>query len=222
MYGKNLIRIDMSEYKEPHSISKLIGSPAGYVGYDDKTSVFEEIKDKPYSVLLLDEVEKSCKEVLNLFLQILDEGYIKDSSKNTIRFDNTIIIMTSNLISKTHQIGFNKTNDDKDFKQLQNFFGIEFLNRINNIIYFNELKEEDIEKIIINKLDSLKKSYKMQDIKLNYHKKIIKELISLTEYEKFGARRVDKVISDYIESKVIDNIIEGETLIKIDNIVKVN
>ena len=114
----------MSEYKEPHSISKLIGSPAGYVGYDDKKSVFEEIKDKPYSVLLLDEVEKSCKEILNLFLQILDEGYIKDSSKNTIRFDNTIIIMTSNLISKTHQIGFNKTNDDKDFKQLQNFFFI--------------------------------------------------------------------------------------------------
>lgn len=222
MYGKNLIRLDMSEYKEPHSISKLIGSPAGYVGYDDKKSVFEEIKDKPYSVLLLDEVEKSCKEILNLFLQILDEGYIKDSSKNTIRFDNTIIIMTSNLISKTHQIGFNKTNDDKDFKQLQNFFGIEFLNRINNIIYFNELKEEDIEKIIINKLDSLKKSYKMQDIKLTINKKIIKELISLTEYEKFGARRVDKVISDYIESKVIDNIIEGETLIKIDNIVKVN
>ena len=115
-----------------------------------------------------------------------------------------------------------RTNDDKDFKQLQNFFGIEFLNRINNIIYFNELKEEDIEKIIINKLDSLKKSYKMQDIKLTINKKIIKELISLTEYEKFGARRVDKVISDYIESKVIDNIIEGETSIKIDNIVKVN
>ena len=221
-YGKdNFIRIDMSEYREPHTISKLIGSPAGYVGYDDNKNVFEEVKDKPYSVILLDEVEKACKEVLNLFLQILDEGKIKDSKKNTIRFDNTIIIMTSNLGIDNKNIGFNKTKEEGNFKELQNFFGIEFLNRITNIIYFNKLNEKDINKIVNKKILELKNKYKDKEIKFTINKKIQDELIKLCEYEKYGARKVDKVISDYLENIIIDNIINGTSNIKINKLVKI-
>jgi len=221
-YGKdNFIRIDMSEYREPHTISKLIGSPAGYVGYDDNKNVFEEVKDKPYSVILLDEVEKACKEVLNLFLQILDEGKIKDSRKNTIRFDNTIIIMTSNLGIDNKNIGFNKTKEEGNFKELQNFFGIEFLNRITNIIYFNKLNEKDIRKIVNKKILELKNNYKDKNIKFTINKKIQDEIIKLCEYEKYGARKVDKVISDYLENIIIDNIINGTNDIKINNLVKI-
>ncbi len=221
-YGvDNFIRIDMSEYKEPHSISKLIGSPAGYVGYDDNKNVFEEVRDKPYSVILLDEVEKSCKEVLNLFLQILDEGKIKDSKKNTIRFDNTIIIMTSNLGTSTSNIGFNSKQEEANFKELQNFFGIEFLNRITNIIYFNSLTEKDIEKIVNKKILELKKNYQQRDIKFTINKKILSEIITLCEYEKYGARQIDKVISDYLENEIIDKLIEGTKDIKINKLVKI-
>ncbi|MDD5979685.1 MAG: ATP-dependent Clp protease ATP-binding subunit [bacterium] len=221
-YGMdNFIRIDMSEYKEPHSISKLIGSPAGYVGYDDNKNVFEEVRDKPYSVILLDEVEKSCKEVLNLFLQILDEGKIKDSKKNTIRFDNTIIIMTSNLGTSTSNIGFNSKQEEANFKELQNFFGIEFLNRITNIIYFNSLTEKDIEKIVNKKILELKKNYQQRDIKFTINKKILSEIITLCEYEKYGARQIDKVISDYLENEIIDKLIEGTKDIKINKLVKI-
>ena len=221
-YGvDNFIRIDMSEYKEPHSISKLIGSPAGYVGYDDNKNVFEEVRDKPYSVILLDEVEKSCKEVLNLFLQILDEGKIKDSKKNTIRFDNTIIIMTSNLGTSTNNIGFNSKQEEANFKELQNFFGIEFLNRITNIIYFNSLTEKDIEKIVNKKILELKKNYQQRDIKFTINKKILSEIITLCEYEKYGARQIDKVISDYLENEIIDKLIEGTKDIKINKLVKI-
>lgn len=220
-YGKdNFIRLDMSEYREPHSISKLLGSPAGYVGYDDNKNVFEEVKDKPYCIILLDEIEKACKEVVNLFLQILDEGKITDSRKQEIRFDNAIIIMTSNLGVNHKNIGFNKTNE-ANFKDLQDFFGIEFLNRVSNIVYFNDLKECDIEKIINKKITELRDNYKEKEIKFTINKKIINELKTLCEYEKYGARRIDKVIGDYLENVIIDNIIEGESFIKIDKLVKI-
>ena len=137
--GKNnYIKLDMSEYKDVASINKLIGSPAGYIGYNDKNSLFEKVKDKPFSVIILDEIEKAHPAVLNLFLQILDDGIIKDSSGRNIYFDNTIIIMTSNVLSHNEKVGFVENNDIL-LEKLKSIFPLEFLNRIDNIIRFNKL-----------------------------------------------------------------------------------
>ena len=147
-----LITIDMSEYKEEHTISKIIGSPPGYVGYSNKNNVLEQIKDKPYSVLLLDEIEKAHPSVINLFLQILDEGRIKDSKGNIVRFDNTIIIMTSNVGFSKNSIGFNYNNIEVVESKLKEFLSLEIINRIDDVVVFERLTEKDIGTIISNKL----------------------------------------------------------------------
>ena len=219
IYGKeNFIRLDMSEYKEPHSISKLIGSPAGYVGYKDNNNVFEEIRNKPYSVILLDEIEKCCSNVLDLFLQILDEGKIKDSKGNIIRFDNTIIIMTSNIGTDKKNLGFNNSKENNYSSSLKSYFGIPFLNRINKIIYFNSINEDTIDKIIEKELNNLKSFYKEKNIKLTLNKKVVDDLKFLCEYETYGARKVKKVINDYLENIIIDKLLEGNNNIKISSI----
>ena len=218
-YGKdNFIRLDMSEYKENHSISKLIGSPPGYVGYSDHKNVFEQVKDNPYSVILLDEIEKASKTVIDLFLQILDEGSAKDSKGNIIRFDNTIIIMTSNLGVNIKNIGFNSNKKEKNNEELINFLGIQFINRINNIISFNKIDESTIDKIINKKIINLRKNYKEREIKFSINKNVINRIKELSEYEKYGARKVDKVISDYLESILIEEIINGKNEVKINKL----
>ena len=138
LVGKNVIRLDMSEYIEPHSVSKLIGPPPGYVGYNEE-NILEEIKNKPHSVLILDEIEKAHPNIINLFLQILDNGKIKDSKGNYVKFNNITIIMTSNIGFEENNIGFNK-NENKITTKLKEQFSIPFINRIDNIIIFNELK----------------------------------------------------------------------------------
>lgn len=215
LYGKdNFIRLDMSEYKEAHSISKLIGSPAGYVGYNDNKNVFEEVRNKPYSVILLDEIEKCSPNILDLFLQILDEGKVKDSKGNIIRFDNTIIIMTSNVGSDKKHVGFNHKENDYS-TSLKSYFGVPFLNRINKTIYFNSITEEVIDKIINKELNTIRDFYKEKNIKFTLSKKVFDDIKNLCEYEIYGARKVKKVINDYLESKLIDKIIEGNNNIKI-------
>ncbi len=217
MYGiDNFIRLDMSEYKESHSISKIIGSPPGYVGYSDNKNVFEEIKDKPYSVILLDEIEKASKNVINLFLQILDYGKAKDSKGNVVFFDNTIIIMTSNLTANYQEIGF--CNDTKNLKkqELVNFFGSSFYNRISDVILFNNMTKDTIIKIINNKIKEIRNCYKLRGISFSLSKESLEKIVDLCEYEQYGARRIDKVLSNYIEKKVIDSLIEGKTSIKIN------
>ena len=204
----------MSEYKESHSISKLIGSPAGYVGYNDNKNVFEEVRNKPYSVILLDEIEKCSPNILDLFLQILDEGKVKDSKGNIIRFDNTIIIMTSNVGSDKKNVGFNHKENDYS-TSLKSYFGVPFLNRINKTIYFNSITEEVIDKIINKELNTIRDFYKEKNIKFTLSKKVFDDIKNLCEYEIYGARKVKKVINDYLESKLIDKIIEGNNNIKI-------
>ena len=203
----NIIKLDMSEYKEAHSISKLIGSPPGYIGYDDNTSVFEEIRNKPYSVLILDEIEKAHTNIINLFLQILDEGKIKNSKGKIIRFDNVVIIMTSNVGFHEINVGFN--NKNTKISRLNDSFSIPFMNRVDKVICFNPLNEEAILKIIRMQLKVFKDKYKNK-IKIKISREVEHEILNLCNYEEYGARKIAKIIKDKIETIVIDKIIDGK------------
>ncbi len=216
LVGKdNIIKLDMSEYTESHSVSKIIGAPPGYIGYSDNKNILEEIKNKPYSVLILDEIEKANPQIINLFLQILDDGKIKDAKGNQIRFDNVTIIMTSNIGFNDINIGFNKENNDKIMTKLKDSFSIPFINRIDNVVIFNHLKEEDIRLLINNKLKKLKAKYKRKNIEIKINNKVIKEIIALSHYEEFGARKLDKIIKEKIENIVIENVINDNKNISI-------
>ncbi len=214
-YGDNIIRVDMSEYRESHSISKMIGSPPGYVGYKDSKNVFEMVRDNPYSLIILDEIEKASREVINLFLQILDEGIATDSKGDKINFANTSIIMTSNLGVSKNNIGFNnKTNYD----DINKFFGTEFINRISKIIKFNKIDGEICKKIVNYKLNALRKKYKENGIICSFSKNLISEIVDLCEFDKYGARKIDDVISYNIEELVTKKSINGDNKIRIDSI----
>ena len=208
---KNVIKLDMSEYSESHSVSKLIGSPAGYIGYGDNMHILDKIKNNPFSVLILDEVERAHPNVLNLFLSILDDGKIKDSLGNIIYFNNVIIIMTSNVGYLKNSIGF--TNNNISIKEE---FSIPFINRIDNIVSFNILNKENIIKIINNKIDKLKNKYQDNTIKIN--KNVKNEIIEESNYIEYGARKIDKIIKNKIENTIIDKIINNEKIINIKSI----
>ena len=201
LVGKNnVIKLDMSEYSESISINKIIGSPAGYVGYDDNKNILEEIRNKPYSVLILDEIEKAHKSVLNFFLNILDEGNCKDSSGKTVRFDNILIIMTSNAYVSKSLMGFNKNTTNNS---LEDFFSKEFINRIDEIVPFNKFTEEDINKIIIKEANKCYKKYNSENIiSLDMINRIIKE----SNYEEYGVRKLCKAVRKEIENQIVCNI----------------
>jgi len=218
LYGSDkLIRLDMSEYAEGHSISKIIGSSPGYVGYEDNKNILEEVKNKPYSVILLDEIEKAHPKIINLFLQILDEGFIKDSKGTKVRFDNTIIIMTSNIGYNRITVGFNNTKE-KSITDLKEYLNIEFINRIDNIIFFKNLSKEMITKIASKEIDELIKKYQEKNVSVSINKNVINKIVSLSNYEEFGARQIKKTIKDRLENIIIDKIISGEDNIKITNL----
>lgn len=208
-FGKNMniniLRLDMSEYSEAHSVSKIIGSPPGYIGYSDNKYILNEIKNHPHTVLILDEIEKAHPSVINLFLQILDNNKIKDSIGKTIRFDNVIILMTSNIGFDENRVGFIEESDNYILSKLKENFSLSFINRISNIIVFNKLDENSIEEIIKNKLNLIKEKY---NIKIN--KKIINEIKEISNYKEYGARKIDKIIKDKIENIIIDKMILGE------------
>lgn len=217
LFGKNkVIKLDMSEFNDSSSLTKLIGSAPGYVGYDDN-NIFESIRLNPFSILILDEIDKASKKVLDLFFQILDEGKVKNSKGVEIKFDNVIIIMTSNVGAADINVGFNK-NDMNINTSLNEYFGLPFMNRIDNIINFDNLKEDDILSIISIKLKELKVKYKSKNIKLCIDRNISKEILKLSNYEKYGARKIDKIIRNKIEEIIIDGIINGKTTIKIENL----
>ncbi|MBR2833366.1 MAG: ATP-dependent Clp protease ATP-binding subunit [Bacilli bacterium] len=212
-FGKNLvgkenvIKIDCSEYKEPHSISKIIGAPPGYVGYNDNANILEEIRNKPYSVLILDEIEKAHDDIVNLFLQILDEGKIKNSKGKTVRFDNVVIILTSNVGFCDGSVGFKK--EKKIFTKLNDKFSIPFMNRVDNVIVFDHLSDEDVLKIVNSTIKKLKDKYKGK-INIRISKKVALALIDKSNYEEYGARKVRKVIRDQIESQIIEALLENK------------
>ena len=209
----NVIKLDMSEYKEAHSISKLIGAPAGYIGYDD-SNILEQIRNKPYSVLILDEIEKAHRNIINLFLQVLDEGRIKNNKGKEIRFDNVVIIMTSNAGFHEINVGF---NNEFRTSRLNESFSVPFMNRVDKVIKFNDLNENDVKKIIKLELKNFKNKYK-DKIKIKISNEIIDEIISLIDYKIYGARKIKKVIKDKVENIVIDGIIEDKKEIIINSL----
>ncbi len=212
---ENVIKLDMGEYAESHSISKIIGAPPGYVGYSDNKNILELIRNKPYSVLILDEIEKSDSNIINLFFQILDDGKIKDSCGREVRFDNVTIIMTSNIGFNDIEIGFNKKNNDVVFSKLKEYFSLPFINRIDNTVIFNKLNYDNIEKITNKKLNELKSKYLKKNIKLRFSSDLIKEIIDESNYEEFGARKIDKVIKERVENEIIEKVLDGKNNILI-------
>ncbi len=217
LVGENIIKLDMSEYNEPHSISKIIGAPPGYVGYSDNKTVLEQIRNKPFSVLILDEIEKAHSSIISLLYQILDEGIIKDSKGTVVHFNNVIIIMTSNIGYHEINVGFNQ--QENKISRLKEQFGLPFINRIDNIINFNKLNYEDIKQIVDLKIKQLVLRYKSKNINIKFNKELCNELIIATEYEEYGARKVDKVIKNKVETLIIDEVIKDNKEIKVAKLV---
>ena len=211
LVGENVIRLDMSEFSEVHSVSKFVGAPPGYIGYNDNRTILEEIRNKPFSVLILDEIERANQSIINLLFQILDNGKIKDSKGVDVYFNNVIIIMTSNIGFDEINVGFNKNNDD--LTKLKEYFSIPFINRIDNIISFNRLTEENIKKIINIKINNLFNKYK--NIKIKIEDNLIDDIIKLSNYNEFGARKIDKIIKDKLENIIIDKIIDNKKSVHI-------
>jgi len=216
--SNSVIRIDMSEYSESHTISKLIGSPAGYVGYDDNKNILERVKDNPFSVLILDEIEKAHSNIINLFYQILDEGKLKDSKGEDIYFNNCMIIMTSNIGFNNNSIGFN--NKNKVNNELKESFSIPFINRIDNILPFEYLTHDNIKDIINNKIKKLKNKYKKKGINVKINSNVIEEVIENSNYKDFGARKIDKIIKNEIEMIIINEILDNKDVVNIKTIKK--
>lgn len=210
-----LIRIDASEYKESHAISKLIGSPPGYVGYDSHNSILESVKNNPFSVILIDEIEKSSNAFIDLFLQILNEGFITDSKSDKIYFKHAIIIFTSNITSNINTIGFNQIQDKVILDKLKNILKIEFINRITHIIQFNELTKDNIKDIINKNILEIRKRLKQQDITINIDKNFVNKIIELSNYNLYGARNINTILESNIDNLVIDSILNNKKKVKI-------
>ena len=210
---ESLIRLDMSEYMEKHSVSRIVGSPPGYVGYDDAGQLSEKIRRKPYSVVLFDEIEKAHPDVLNILLQILDDGKVTDSHGKVINFENTVIIMTTNAGSKAGAglSGFGHRMDEaeesKTLKGLESFLKPEFLNRVDEIITFAKLTKEDFAKIAGLRLGELKEAIAEKGIDLLYDENVLSYVAEHSFSEKFGARNMARFIQTEIEDSISDRIL---------------
>lgn len=226
MFGSedSIIRIDMSEYMESHSTSKLIGAPPGYVGYDEAGQLTEKVKRKPYSIILLDEIEKAHPDVFNILLQVLDDGKLTDSQGNTVSFANTIIIMTSNAGSNlnNNSIGFGKQTVDKSKIEdsLKGTFRPEFLNRVDEIIVFNSLNKDELLQIVDLMLADTVKALKHKDISFEISNEAKQFILEKGTNIKFGARPLRRAIQRYIEDEISEmilrsQIVDGQT-IKVD------
>lgn len=221
---EKVIRVDMSEYMEKHNVAKLIGSPPGYVGYDEGGQLTEKIKNNPFSVVLFDEIEKAHKEVFNLLLQILDEGHLTDSFGRKVNFTNTIVIMTSNIGAKKVSdfgkgVGFNSSSSNsQNFevrksivqKSLKQHFNPEFLNRIDDIISFNALDKDTLKKIIDIELSKLLNRLKEKNYKVVFDKTVVDRISELNTQEDYGARPIKRIIQNLCEDFLSESILRGE------------
>jgi ATP-dependent Clp protease ATP-binding subunit ClpC len=220
---EKMIRVDMSEFMEKHNVSKLIGSPPGYVGYDEGGQLTEKVKNNPFSVILFDEIEKAHKDVFNLLLQILDEGHLTDSFGRKVNFTNTLIIMTSNVGAKKVSefgggVGFETTTTNKQKqevkktmiqKSLKQQFNPEFLNRIDDIILFNSLDENALKQIINVELNKLKNRLIEKNYKINFDESVSQKIYDLNKQEEYGARPIKRIIQNLCEDFLSEEILKG-------------
>ena len=217
----SLIRIDMSEFMEAHSVSKLIGSPPGYVGFEEGGLLTEKVRRKPYSIILFDEIEKAHSDIYNLLLQILDDGRLTDSQGRTVDFKNTIIIMTSNIgarnIIESKKVGFVKETSEKEgyekmklevLDEVNKRFSPEFLNRLDDIIVFNKLSQESVKKITKLLLKDVEKRANLQGLRINFEESIIEYIATEGFDVKKGARPLKRVIQNKIEDRFVDLLID--------------
>lgn len=221
--SEKIIRVDMSEFMEKHNVSKLIGSPPGYVGYDEGGQLTEKVKNNPFSVILFDEIEKAHKDVFNLLLQILDEGHLTDSFGRKVNFTNTIIIMTSNIGAKKvsdfgNGVGFSTSSSEEQKyevrktiiqKSLKQQFNPEFLNRIDDVILFNKLSEEVLKKIILIEIGKLNKRLLNKNYNIHFDQTVIDKIFELNSQEEYGARPIKRIIQNLCEDFLSEEILRG-------------
>ena len=211
----SLIRLDMSEYMEKHTVSKLIGSPPGYIGYDEAGQLTEKIRRRPYSVVLFDEIEKAHPDVLNVLLQVLDDGRITDAQGRVVNFENTVIVMTSNAGSegRVGGLGFGRTENDmvkeKTMKALREFLRPEFINRVDEIITFNHLTEENFLGIADIMLAELKESLQMRGLALSWNEDLRQLLVKKAYSVVYGARNLRRTIQKELEDPISEAIIDS-------------
>ncbi len=212
---ETLIRLDMSEFMEKHSVSRIIGSPPGYVGYDEAGQLTEKVRRKPYSVILFDEIEKAHPDVMNILLQILDEGKITDAQGRTVAFDNTVIVMTSNAGSERADsaLGFGKTaadaSSEKAMKALREFLRPEFIGRVDEVVVFRPLTQEDFEKIAVLMLSELEEPLKDKDISFSYTDEAVKLIAEKSVGGTRGARDLRNFIRRNVEDKIASMIVDS-------------
>jgi ATP-dependent Clp protease ATP-binding subunit ClpA len=210
---ESLIRLDMSEFMEKHSVSRIVGSPPGYVGYDEAGQLTEKIRRKPYSVVLFDEIEKAHPDVLNVLLQILDDGQITDAHGRKVNFENTVIVMTSNAGSdkSVGSVGFGKSANEqgkeKVMKALQGFLRPEFINRVDEIVYFNQLSEENFAAIARIMLEELRQSLADKGYRFTYDDAVVDHLVKTSYSAAYGARNLRRAIQKEIEDPMATRII---------------
>ena len=210
-----LIRLDMSEFMEKYAVSRIIGSPPGYVGYDEAGQLTEKIRRKPYSVVLFDEIEKAHPDVLNILLQILDDGHITDAHGRKVNFENTVIVMTSNAgsNSKVGSVGFNRTADEQGkeraMKALQEFLRPEFLNRVDEVVYFHQLTEENFRAIAALMLGELRDSLAEKGLTLSWEDSLLDYLVKKSYSAAYGARNLRRLIQKELEDAIAARIIDS-------------
>ena len=212
-----LIRLDMTEFMEKHSVARMIGSPPGYVGYDEAGQLTEKVRRRPYSVILFDEIEKAHPDVMNILMQILDEGKIDDAQGRTVNFENTVICMTSNAGStdKSIGVGFNRTDTEiskeKAMKGLREFLRPEFISRIDEIVVFRNLTKPDFEKIAALMLDEMKQPLAEKNITLQYDAAALASIAEEAYGKPYGARDIRRVIRQIVEDQIASLIIAHST-----------
>ena len=210
---ETLIRLDMSEFMEKHSVSRIIGAPPGYVGYDEAGQLTEKIRRRPYSVVLFDEIEKAHPDVLNILLQILDDGRITDARGKTVNFENTVIVMTTNAGSDNTSatVGFFNSSEtlgeNKTMKALSAFLRPEFINRVDEIITFNSLTVEDFGHIAVIMLDELKSALAEKNIRFTYTDEAVSYIAKNSYSQRFGARNMRRFICTHVEDQLAEKII---------------
>ena len=213
---ESLIRLDMSEFMEKHAVSRIIGSPPGYVGYDEAGQLTEKIRRKPYSVVLFDEIEKAHPDVLNILLQVLDDGRITDAHGRTVNFENTVIVMTTNAGSGTKgggSVGFGRTANeqgkDRAMKALNDFLRPEFINRVDEIVYFNQLSEDNFKGIAVLMLKELVDTLKEKEINFTWDETLLDYLVKKSYSAAYGARNLRRLIQKELEDAIAVRLIEG-------------